>query len=162
MAVFGSPGFWQALNGRYISELIERYGFYTPCIGCHLICNSARIPLAALLGNKPIISGERESHNGGEKINQISEVLDAYDSIYTKLNIPLLLPIRHIADGKRGLKKSLKWIGNRVENSWDVYCQGNYRNINGKNTIHKKDALKFLDKFALPYTEKIIKCYFGR
>ncbi len=71
LLVFGSPGFWQALNGRYAGELLNKYGFYTPCIGCHLYLHSTRIPLAVLLGNKPVITGERESHDGRIKINQI-------------------------------------------------------------------------------------------
>ncbi|MBW2568941.1 MAG: hypothetical protein JRD93_13615 [Deltaproteobacteria bacterium] len=59
--VFGSPLFWQALNGRFINELIAKYDFFTPCIGCHLYLHSVRIPLALALGKAPIISGERES-----------------------------------------------------------------------------------------------------
>jgi len=55
--VMGSPSFWQALNGRFISELISRYDFYTPCIGCHLYLHSIRIPLAIKVGNVSIISG---------------------------------------------------------------------------------------------------------
>ena len=158
LLVFGSPEFWQALNGRYVSELIELYGFYTPCIGCHLYLHSSRIPLAVLLGNKPIISGERENHDGREKINQISEVLDAYDSIFIKHNIPLLMPIRHIADGKE-VEKILGMDWEQGREQLGCVLSGNYRNINGENTIDKKDALKFLDKFALPCTQKIIEYY---
>jgi hypothetical protein len=36
LRVMGSPQFWKALNGRFISELIARFGFYSPCPGCHL------------------------------------------------------------------------------------------------------------------------------
>ena len=90
LLVFGSPLFWQALNGRYINELIKRYGFYTPCIGCHLYLHSLRIPLSVLLGNKPVITGERESHDGGEKINQIADALNVYESIGIAFNVPIL------------------------------------------------------------------------
>ncbi|MGA9178448.1 MAG: hypothetical protein WBZ05_14490, partial [Desulfobacterales bacterium] len=57
LIVLGSPEFWKALNGIFISELFSIYGFYTPCIGCHLYLHSVRIPLALLLSNIPIISG---------------------------------------------------------------------------------------------------------
>ncbi len=36
---------------------------------------------------------------------------------------------------------------------------GNYRDKNGKNIIKKEDAKKFLNNFALPVAEKIIKNY---
>jgi len=70
LLVLGSPGFWQALNGRFISELMSRYGFYTPCVACHVYLHSARIPLALTLGKVPIVSGERERHDGAIKVNQ--------------------------------------------------------------------------------------------
>ena len=79
--LLGSPGFWQVLNGRFIAELVSRYGFYTPCVGCHLYLHGVRIPLAALLGNLPIIAGERERHDQAIKVNQISEALDIYQDM---------------------------------------------------------------------------------
>ncbi|MCF8037391.1 MAG: hypothetical protein K9K62_11005, partial [Desulfobacteraceae bacterium] len=45
-------------------------GHYTPCTGCHLYLHAVRIPLARMLGNVPIIGGERESHSGKVKVNQ--------------------------------------------------------------------------------------------
>jgi len=42
---------------------------------------SVRIPLAVALGRIPIISGERERHDGMIKINQIGEVLTLYEAL---------------------------------------------------------------------------------
>ena len=101
LVALGSPCFWQALCGRFISELISRYGFYTPCVGCHLYLHSVRIPLALALGKVPIISGEREWHDGAMKVNQISEALNVYEKIAKDFGIRLLFPVRNITKGDR-------------------------------------------------------------
>ena len=72
LIVLGSARFWQALNGRFMSELISRYRFFTPCIGCHFYLHAARLPLSLLMGNVPVIAGEREMHDGAIKVNQTS------------------------------------------------------------------------------------------
>lgn len=158
LLVFGSPGFWQALNGRYVSELIERYGFYTPCIGCHIYLHSARIPLSALLGNKPVITGERESHDGGEKINQIPEVLDAYEAISQFFNVPILMPLRYIKEGTQ-IEKILGMRWEQDRDQLGCILSGNYRDTEGKNKIKREDVKRFLEGFALPFTRQIIKSY---
>ena len=47
--VLGSPRFWWKLCGRYTTELFKKYGYFTPCLGCHLYFHAIRIPLAKLL-----------------------------------------------------------------------------------------------------------------
>ena len=160
LIVIGSPGFRHALNGRFISTLIEKYGYFTPCIGCHSYLHSTRIPLATLLGRKSVISGERESHDGREKINQIPEALDAYEKIANRFNIPLLMPLRHVKDG-REVEDILgfKW-GEGME-QLGCTLSGNYRNIHGGCNIKKKNVQDYLNEFVLPCTDKIIASYVG-
>ncbi|MGD9160643.1 MAG: hypothetical protein PVG39_19660 [Desulfobacteraceae bacterium] len=158
LIVFGSTGFWQALNGRFISEMTKKFGFYTPCIGCHLYLHSTRIPLSVLLGNIPIIAGERESHDGGEKINQIPEVLDEYKSLFRKYKIPLYMPIRQIDDGKQ-IEKIIGIDWKQDKDQLGCVLSGNYRDTAGTNIIKKKDAINFLKNFLVPCTEKIIESY---
>ena len=158
LLVFGSPLYWQALNGRYINEFIKRYGFYTPCVGCHLYLHSTRIPLSIMLGDKPIISGERESHDGGEKINQISVALNAYERIGETFNTPILMPLRYIREGKK-IEEIIGTDWKQGGNQLGCILSGNYRDIEGKNKIKKEDAENFLDTFALPVAEKIIEVY---
>ncbi len=158
LLVFGSPAFWQALNGRFISKITKKFGFYTPCTGCHLYLHCTRIPLSVELGNKPIIAGERESHDGGEKINQISEVLDAYKSLFSKFKIPLHMPIRHIGDGKQ-IEKIIGIDWEQDQDQLGCVLSGNYRDTAGKNIIKKEDAINFLNTFLVPCAEKIIKSY---
>lgn len=156
--VFGSPLFWQALNGRYLTEFIKRYGFYTPCIGCHLYLHSSRIPLSVLLGSKPVITGERESHDGGEKINQISEALNSYKRISESFNVPILMPLRYIREGRQ-IEEIIGSAWKQDKEQLSCVLSGNYRDINEKNKINKEDAKIFLDTFALPLAEKIIGAY---
>lgn len=69
--VIGDPTYWWILNGRYVSEIIRKFGFYSPCLNCHLYIHSMRGFLAKAIGYTTIISGERESHGGKYKINQL-------------------------------------------------------------------------------------------
>ena len=158
LLVFGSPLFWKALNGRYIAEFIKKYGFNTPCIGCHLYLHSSRIPLSVLLGNRPVITGERESHDGGEKINQISEALNAYERIGKKFNAPIHMPLRYIREGKK-IEKIIGTDWKQGGDQLECVLSGNYKDTQGRNTIKKRDAVNFLDNFALPVAEKIIGVY---
>ena len=156
--VFGSPLFWQALNGRFINELIVRHGFFTPCIGCHLYLHSVRIPLAFALGKAPIISGERENHDGSIKINQISEALTVYQEIAKEFGIRLLFPLRHISEGNR-IREILGFKWDQGKDQLGCILSGNYRRLDGSIGITGKQVLKYLKEFAYPLTRDIIKTY---
>ncbi len=156
--VMGSPGFWHALNGRFISEIISRYGFYTPCVGCHLYLHSVRIPLALSLKNIPIIAGERERHNGDIKINQIPEVLDIYKRLAEFFNIELLMPLRHISEGKQ-IEEILGFEWHQGKEQLDCVLSGNYRRLDNKNAFKVQSVRVFLEDFALPCSKEIIESY---
>ncbi len=158
LLVFGSPVSWKTLNGRYITQLIKKYVFFTPCIGCHLYLHSMRIPLAALLGKKPIISGERESHDGHIKINQVEETLDAYIDLTERFDIPLLMPLRKIKNG-REIEEIIEVEWEQDQEQLECVLSGNYRDTEGKNTIKREDAKILLDNFLLPCSQKIIEGY---
>jgi len=156
--VFGSLLFWQALNGRFINELIAKYGFFTPCIGCHLYLHSVRIPLALALGKAPIISGERENHDGSIKINQISGALTVYQEIAKEFGIRLLFPLRHISEGNR-IKEILGFEWEQGKDQLGCILSGNYRRLDGSISITGKQVLKYLEEFACPLTREIIETY---
>ncbi len=156
--VMGSPVFWQALNGRFISELISRYGFYTPCVGCHLYLHSVRIPLALSLQNIPIITGERERHNGDIKINQTSEALDFYQRMADLFNIELLMPLRHINEGKQ-IEEILGFEWHQGEEQLHCVLSGNYRMLNNKEVFKDQNVRGFLENFAVPCSKEIIESY---
>jgi hypothetical protein len=156
--VMGSPGFWQALNGRFISELISRYGYYSPCVGCHLYLHSVRIPLALSLNNIPIITGERERHNGDIKINQTSEVLDFYQRTADFFNIELLMPLRHIREGQQ-IEKILGFEWHQGKEQLGCVLSGNYRMLNTRDVFEYQRVRGFLEAFAVPCSKEIIESY---
>lgn len=91
---------WKAIVSDDIHNTINSYGFYSPCIACHLVLHLIRIKIATHLKVRNVISGERESHSGKEKINQLDFVLDFYNSIYNAARIKHHLPLRHISESK--------------------------------------------------------------
>lgn len=158
LIILGSPDFWKALNGAFISELVAKFGFYTPCIGCHVYLHAVRIPLALLLSSIPIISGERERHNGSVKINQIPEVLQLYQNLTEIFRIQLLFPLRSISRGQEiEAVLQMDW----PEGKEQLYCclSGNYRSVDGSVEMDKKQVLRYLNEFAIPCTKKIIREY---
>jgi hypothetical protein len=158
LLVIGSPRFWQALNGRFMSELIAAYGVFSPCIGCHLYLHSVRIPLAVSLGRIPIISGERERHDGTIKINQIGEALSRYEALAAEFGVRLVLPLRHILEGHRiGEILGIPW----EEGKEQLGCvlSGNYRGVDWSVSMTGGEVVRYLDGFACPATRKIIAAY---
>lgn len=158
LLVIGSPKFWQALNGRFISELISRYGFYTPCAGCHVYLHSVRIFLALTLGKTPIISGERELHNGTVKINQTSDVLNVYQALAEDFGVRLIFPLRRIAEGER-IEDILGFEWQEGKDQLGCVLSGNYRGLDGGLNIPAYQVQTCLEEFTLPCVKNIIKSY---
>jgi len=154
----GSPGFWQALNGRYVSELISKYNFFSPCPGCHLYLHVIRIPLAKMLGNIPIISGERELHNGQVKINQTGEALDFYLYVANRFNVRLLFPLRKI-EQSRQIEDLLQMPWQRDKDQLECVFSGNYRLLDGSVSPSFKDVSRYFKEFAVPVSQKVIEEY---
>jgi hypothetical protein len=158
LLVMGSPKFWRALNGRFVSELVRRYGFYSPCPGCHLYLHSARIPLAVKLGNIPIISGERESHAGMVKINQTAVALDFYLAFAAHFGVRFLFPLRHIAGGDE-IERIIQipWKGGKDQ--LNCAFSENYQMMDTEKTISSDVVRCFFEKFAGPTAQAIIAAY---
>ncbi len=156
LVFLGSPKFWHALNGRWVRELIRRYGFYTPCIGCHVYLHASRIPLAKALGVKSVISGEREYHDGRQKINQISPAISAYRFLLSRFDVSLLTPLAKI--------RSSEEIDEVIGTKWDemgdqLQCvlSANYRDAMGDLHFDLNRILGYLSEFALPMASRVIE-----
>jgi hypothetical protein len=158
LIILGSPTFWQALNGRFASELITQHGSYTPCVGCHLYLHAARIPLSAALGRVPIVAGEREKHDGAIKVNQISEALDGYQDIAKDFGVPLVLPLRDIEDGDR-ITAILGFEWEAGKEQLGCVLSGNYQTLDGSVANATPQVQRYLEDFAVPCTKKIIESY---
>lgn len=161
LVVLGSPGFWQALNGRFVAELASRYGFCTPCIGCHLYLHSVRIPLAVTLGKVPIVSGERERHDKAIKVNQISEALNVYQAIAKDFGVPLLLPLRHVAEGSR-IEEILRFEWKAGKEQLGCVLSGNYLSSEGVLSVGTSQVQKYLEEFAGPCARRIVEAYIAK
>ncbi|GBE01457.1 hypothetical protein BMS3Bbin06_00305 [bacterium BMS3Bbin06] len=156
--ILGSPKLWWMLCGRHTAQLSKTFGFYTPCLGCHLYFHAIRIPLSKMINSHIIISGERESHDGRVKLNQIGIALDAYISLLRKFDRELLLPLRYIRSGD--VVQSI--IGRPwTEGSQQIQCVMS-KNYVGENdrVEYSEDAIKrFFNEFALPMAEEMIRKY---
>ena len=158
MLVLGSPRFWHAMNGRFAHELVARCGFYMPCVGCHIHLHSVRIPLAILLGRIPIISGERELHDGAIKVNQNSEALTSYQRLSNNFGIRLLMPLRNISEGK-DITDILGFQWSQGDDQLGCVLSGNYKKTNGDVIVNNDQVKTYLEKFAYPLAEKITESY---
>jgi len=157
LLLLGSPRFWHALNGRFMSELITRYGFYTPCVGCHLYLHAVRFPLALTL-KAPVIAGERERHDGAVKINQTATALNSYQDLATRFEIPLLFPLRHIDDGKE-IERILGFDWKQDDEQLGCVLSGNYKSLQNRVNITEEKVAAYLREFASPVVFKIIETY---
>jgi hypothetical protein len=91
----GSPRLWAALNGRFAAEIAERWRLHSPCLACHLYVHLARVPLSWALGNAPVITGERDTHDGRIKLSQTSTSIDAETRVLAHAGVELLTPVRY-------------------------------------------------------------------
>lgn len=156
--VLGSPRFWRKLCGRYTTHFFKKFGSYSHCLGCHLYFHALRIPLAKRLHTNLIIGGERESHDGRIKINQIALALDIYRSFMEKYDIELLLPIRQIQSG-REVESILGMNWDEGGQQLECVLSKNYQEMDGGVTVVEEAVKGYFDEFALKTAGEIIEGY---
>lgn len=100
--IVNDAGLWGKINsGSNLLEIQKKFGAYTPCVGCHLYVHAIRCHLAKDLGFKHVISGDRESHAGVIKLNQLPNVLDTFQSfVQEEYGTVLSFPLKQIKDVK--------------------------------------------------------------
>lgn len=89
---------WNLLCARFQQQIHQRYGFYTPCIACHLFTHLLRLPLLAETGAAGIITGERHSHQGRLKANQHPLTIECFNEIFAKNGVQMIRPLVEISD----------------------------------------------------------------
>ena len=156
--VVGSPKIWWALCGKETAQLIQQFGFLPHCVGCHLYFHAIRIPLAKKLRSNLIIGGERESHNGKIKINQIKISLDAYQVFVKKFDIELFLPLRHIASGEE-IEAIIGMQWDEGGQQLECVLSKNYRQRDGSVIVNEESIKRFFYEFAFDTAEKNIQEY---
>lgn len=154
----GSPRFWWILCGRYSTKLSNTFGFYSHCVGCHLYLHAIRVPVAKKLNCSLVISGERESHNGRIKINQIRPALDTYSTFLKKFDIELFLPLQHIKSGHE-IESIIGQHWDEGKQQLECVLSKNYQEINGSISLNEDAIKRFFDEFALKSAEKTVRSY---
>lgn len=158
LVVLGSPMFWRALCGAPLGDLFADMGFSPLCVGCHLYLHAVRLPLARLLGDAPIISGERHSHDGRIKINQLPRSLAAYRQLAESFGLRLLHPLAEVSDGDEVARLvGVDW----PEGGEQLGCvlSGNYQSRKGRPAPTDEQLSAYLDGFALPLARRVVEAY---
>jgi hypothetical protein len=103
-----------------------------------------------------IIAGERESHEGRIKINQIGVALEAYMAFAKEFGIELLLPLRHIRSNERiAAIAGHDW----EEDTEQVECvlSKNYMETNNRVSYSELAIERFLKEFAVQKAKEVVK-----
>ncbi|SET28521.1 hypothetical protein SAMN05660297_01915 [Natronincola peptidivorans] len=145
---YSNPDLWSIINGRFVEVINRKFGFYTPCIGCHAYFHLLRVPMALKLGRK-IISGERENHDGRVKVNQLGSCLDIYQEVTRHFGVELLMPLRHVDKGEE-VERLIGWNWQEGDNHPDCIYSGNYRDIEGTALYDEEKVRAFLESYLLP------------
>jgi hypothetical protein len=156
--VTGAPELWRLLCGRYVAVLYRRFGFYTPCLGCHVYLHAVRIPLAKTTGCRVIIAGERESHGEVVKLNQVPGALDAYAEFVARFGIELAMPLRHVSS-EAEIEGLVGGEGRYSEGQLECVLSRNYRDVDGAVAYEEDSVRRFLREFALPLAERAVNAY---
>ncbi len=155
LVVHSNVELWSAINGRFVSKLIEKFGFYNPCIGCHAYLHIVRIPMAKRLGSK-IIAGERELHERKIKVNQLPQCLNTYRNILDYFDVELVEPLRRVLSGEE-IEKIIGWEWRESAMHPSCVYSGNYRDIDGKAMFDPHQLAKFLDEFIYPASVELTR-----
>jgi hypothetical protein len=154
--VVGDVEFWRLLNARYVQELIQRFGFYSPCLGCHLYIHSMSAVVAHGLGSHSVVSGEREFHDGKPKINQMPVSLQAYAEIRDAFGVTHLLPVRFAKEGTE-IEEVLQQQWAEGERQFPCVFSGNYTSVDGQNMVREEQIRAYFNEFGLPVAKEILK-----
>lgn len=151
------PDLWAAMNARFAEVLRERFGIYSPCLGCHLYLHLVRVPVSWEHGNAPVIAGERDSHDGRLKLSQLPEGIDASMRVLAHADIELIQPIRHAS----GSGVSALVGGDWDQEGGQLGCvlSGNYLALDGSVTYDETGHRRYLSDFFEPVGRAVIDAW---
>lgn len=96
-----------------------------------------------------VISGERESHSGKVKINQLAVVLDFYNSLYEIHGLKQHQPLRYIEDNSKIEQAIKKYDLNSVR--LDCVFGGNYFSSPGNDAVVDESQIcKYIAEYLSP------------
>lgn len=145
---YSNSDIWSLMNGRLVALNTDKFGYMTPCIGCHLYFHLTKLPFALALSGR-IISGERASHDGRIKVNQLDVCLDSYQKVIQECGGTLLMPIRHTSEGDK-VEALIGWDWEEGKDHPKCVLSGNYRDANGKAIFDLEKLEKYLEEGLVP------------
>jgi len=156
--VLGSPSWWHATAGRFSSQLLNLYGFSPTCVACHMYLHAARVSLAKEIGAGTLVSGERLSHDGRLKLNQLAPALRAYQDVLAENGIELDFPIVDIREGPH-IEKALGEGWEESARQLRCVLEGNYRDPQGDIIVRDEDLSAYIDEFLVPVTTEVLSSF---
>jgi len=147
--------FWRALSGRYIAQAVRRFGFFSPCVGCHLYLHAVRLPMAIACGVGRVISGERLRHGEKVKINQSRPAVAAYRALMRRFGVLMDLPLLNQADDLRVLDEA----DGQFDRAAQLGCvfSGNYLGQDGRPLISQEAVARYYSGFGLEATVALLQ-----
>lgn len=148
--------FWRMLNGRFLNELSRVFGFFTPCLGCHLHFYAMRSVLAEALGAKVLISGEKELHGIRRKANQTTEAVEAYLRFSTEHGVEHHFPIHKVrSEGEMADLLGDDW--KEGERQLRCVMSGNDSAADGRPLFEPSQIALYMERFASPLSARIVE-----
>lgn len=148
--------FWSMLNVRFLNELARAFGFFTPCLGCHLHFYAMRSVLAEALGARVLLSGEKELHGIRRKANQTSEAVSSYRSFSAAHGVEHHFPIHQV--------RSEEDIAGLLGDDWregdrQLRCvmSGNDSGADGRPLYDAPQISAYMEHFAGPLAARIVE-----
>ena len=153
--VFEDVSAWKLLNGRYLDVLSQRFGFFTPCLGCHLHFYMMRAVLAEVVGASTLVSGEKELHGTRRKANQTREAVAAYAAFSAEHGVHQHFPIHQVTSEK----EMQRLLGDDwKEGARQLRCvhSGNDRSLDGSLRFTPDQIRAYMHQFALPVAHHLV------
>lgn len=151
---------WNFLCIKYQHQFNIKYGFYTPCIMCHLFTHLLRIPILLKTNSIGIITGERFSHKGTLKANQHPITIECFNKLFNKYNISLIQPVADISDTKIIDQEIEDYTG--FSNFNDIKCilSGNLNIFSNFDNNMLQQLQRYLNEVIFPVGKYVLDCFF--
>lgn len=153
----GSPRLWAAMNGRFSAEVAARWGLCSPCFACHLYVHLVRVPMSWALGMAPVITGERDSHDGRLKYSQTSASIDAETRVLARAGVELLTPVR-TWDSAR-ISSAVEGYNEPPDHQLCCVHSGNFKRLDGTVTLDAENYSAYLSEYFEPVGLAVVEAW---
>jgi hypothetical protein len=146
---------WATLNARYLGEIVAKFGFFTPCIGCHLHFYAMRAVLGEALGATVLVSGEKEFHGSKRKANQTVEAVQGYAAFSDLHGVHQAFPIHGVRD-EDTMSRLLGDGWREGERQLRCVMSGNDQRVDGGLVLTGAQIRAYMDQFAIPIAHRFV------